>query len=87
LIDTLTSAPGRIVSGALPLASTVATNSTLHSVGQQVTGYAGALIASTVIHLGLKLIDYLKKKYSKSNDNTKSNSETSSATQAENGKS
>lgn len=69
MLDTLTSAPARIVAGALPVVPAAdAATAGMHGVGQQITAYAGALLASALVHLGLKLIDYLKKKLSSSNE-------------------
>jgi hypothetical protein len=82
LIDTLTSAPGRIALGVTPLVAAAEANSTLHGIGVQLTNMGGALIASVVIHLGLSLINYCKTKLFKSNGNQTNiktqNSDTSS---------
>jgi hypothetical protein len=69
LIDTLTSAPGRIAIGATPFVAAAEASNTLHGLGGQITNVGGALLASVIIHLGLSFINYCKTKLFKTNGN------------------
>jgi hypothetical protein len=74
LKDTLTHPLTKIAGGALPIAAETAQNATLHSLGQTLVNYGGALLASTLIHLTLTLIAKLKK--SKIQDENRENNQT-----------
>lgn len=55
--DTLTHPVVQVAAGAAPIAASMPD---MHSLGSTIINYAGALIASTVIHLVFNLITKLK---------------------------
>lgn len=72
-VDTLTHPVTKVVGGALPIAADMPS---MHSVGQTITSYGGALLASTLIHLFITGITYLKNR--KSNVNKNNSNQTNS---------